>query len=56
LLSTLVAPADKAALGLDERSIVLLFNTEGATDLASYRLFVGVSADRVRSGRGAGDI
>jgi diaminopropionate ammonia-lyase len=55
LLRALVAPADKAALGLDERSIVLLFNTEGATDLASYRLYVGMSADQVRSGRGAGE-
>lgn len=55
LLSALVVPADKTALGLDERSIVLLFNTEGATDLASYRLLVGMSADRVRSGRGAGE-
>lgn len=55
LLRALVAPGDKAALGLDERSIVLLFNTEGATDLASYRLFVGMSADQVRSARGAGE-
>lgn len=55
LLSALAAPAEKAALGLDEDSTVLLFNTEGATDLASYRLFVGMSAEQVLSGRGAGE-
>lgn len=48
LLSSINVKADRAALRLDERSVVLLFNTEGATDAASYRSFVGMSADEVR--------
>ena len=31
----------KQALGLDENSVVLLFNTEGATDPADYLRVVG---------------
>jgi diaminopropionate ammonia-lyase len=38
---------DRAALGLDERSNVLLLNTEGATAPALYRQLTGLRADDV---------
>jgi diaminopropionate ammonia-lyase len=38
---------DRAALGLDERSNVLLLNTEGATAPALYRQLTGLKADDV---------
>jgi len=38
---------DRAALGLDERSNVLLLNTEGATAPALYEGLTGVRADDV---------
>jgi diaminopropionate ammonia-lyase len=31
----------REALGLNEDSVVLLFNTEGATDAATYRALIG---------------
>ena len=36
----------KQALGLDERSVVLLFSTEGATDPENYRFIVENSAQK----------
>jgi diaminopropionate ammonia-lyase len=39
--------AAKDALGLDEHSRVLLFNTEGATDPESYRQIVGKTPEEV---------
>ncbi|MFT4439169.1 diaminopropionate ammonia-lyase [Caballeronia sp. 15715] len=38
---------DRAALGLDERSNVLLLNTEGATAPALYEQLTGLSSDNV---------
>ncbi len=38
---------DRAALGLDERSNVLLLNTEGATAPALYKQLTGLRADEV---------
>jgi diaminopropionate ammonia-lyase len=38
---------DRAALGLDERSNVLLLNTEGATAPDLYRQLTGLCADDV---------
>ena len=38
---------DRAALGLDERSNVLLLNTEGATAPALYEQLTGLRADAV---------
>jgi diaminopropionate ammonia-lyase len=40
-------PAIRAAIGLDARSRVLLFNTEGATDAQRYRELVGLAPSDV---------
>lgn len=48
-----VAAADgsiREALGLSADSVVLLFNTEGATDPATYERLVGRAAEEIRSG------
>lgn len=50
LLAALRDPAAKAALRLDDRSRVLLVNTEGATDPARYATLVGASAAQVLTG------
>ena len=44
---------NKAALGLDGRSRVLLINTEGATDPHRYAELVGRSPAEVLAGRAA---
>ncbi|WP_250475074.1 diaminopropionate ammonia-lyase [Caballeronia sp. GAFFF1] len=41
LLEASQSPALRQALGLNEKSVVLLFNTEGATDAATYRALIG---------------
>ncbi len=41
LLAVAAAPDERAALGLDETSVVLLVNTEGATDPVNYERQVG---------------
>jgi diaminopropionate ammonia-lyase len=41
LLAVAASPEERAALGLDESSVVLLVNTEGATDPVNYERQVG---------------
>ncbi|MCV9999285.1 diaminopropionate ammonia-lyase [Pararhizobium sp. YC-54] len=47
-LSVATDPEARSRLGLTEQSRVLLINTEGATDPASYESIVGATADEVR--------
>ncbi|MDK1373266.1 MULTISPECIES: diaminopropionate ammonia-lyase [unclassified Sinorhizobium] len=47
LLRAAITPAIRTAVGLDETSRVLLFNTEGATDSARYAELVGMSPAEV---------
>ncbi|MBL8271400.1 diaminopropionate ammonia-lyase [Steroidobacter sp.] len=49
LLSVVANRVDRQALGLDRESVVLLFNTEGATDDSVYRSLLGIGPDEVRS-------
>jgi diaminopropionate ammonia-lyase len=56
LLSALASPSNRDALALDDRSVVLLFNTEGATDAISYRSVVGIGAGDVIGARAAVDV
>jgi len=53
LLAALRSPEARAALRLDDRSRVLLVNTEGATDPARYAELVGLSPDEVSKSRPA---
>lgn len=41
--------ADRAALGLDADAVVLLINTEGATDPVNYERVVGLTPEQVKS-------
>jgi diaminopropionate ammonia-lyase len=47
LLAAADSPRIRADLGLDERSCVILFGGEGATDLDIYRELIGEDADAV---------
>ncbi len=53
LLAALRSPEARAALRLDDRSRVLLVNTEGATDPTRYAELVGLSPDEVSKSRPA---
>ncbi|WP_331374626.1 diaminopropionate ammonia-lyase [Sinorhizobium chiapasense] len=53
LVRAATIPAVRAAIGLDETSRVLLFNTEGATDPARYAEFVGMTPAEVIGNRRA---
>lgn len=44
-------PAQRAALGIDARSRLLLFGSEGATDPALYAQLVGRTPQQVLAGQ-----
>ncbi len=47
LLAAAADPAVRAALGLDDASVVALIGSEGATDRQTYARVVGRPAERV---------